>query len=285
MVLVDEHLFNDLVDEIVFLVDDVRLIAPVDHIRQVHGIFLRDLPVALEQLQGVPPVIGEIRIFLLQHGHDLIDLVLDLVGIDHGVFRMMIVPVLRDGLVLVDEPVRLRVAHVVHRRVEQHIQPVPLPGRYGNDGDAQHFRQAVQVDLHAPLDDDIHHIEGQHDGLPQLQQLQGEVQAPLQRGRVRHIDDDVHVIGQDELPRHGLLHRVGGEAVRAGQVHQMDAHAVVFNGALHLFHGDARPVRHLQVGAGVRIEERGLAAVRIADESDGDLIPLHGRPPSLRYSS
>ncbi len=60
---------------------------------------------------------------------------------------------------------------MVGRRVHQNIQAGLAPGRDRNHGNAQHFRQAVGVDFHAPLFHNVHHVQGQNHGLAQLDKL------------------------------------------------------------------------------------------------------------------
>src|SRR5699024_4221814 len=86
---VDQHLVDDLADEVVFLVDDVGLVAAVQHPGQVHRVFFGDLLVPLQQLDGVPAQVGQAGVAAAQLGDDLVDLVLDLVRVDHGVFGMV----------------------------------------------------------------------------------------------------------------------------------------------------------------------------------------------------
>lgn len=148
--------------------------------------------------------------------HDLVDLVLDLIGIDHGILCVVIVPVFGADLMVVDQTVRVSAILVVGGGMEQNIQPTALTGGDRDYRDAQHLRQTVQVDLHVPLFYNVHHVQSQHHWLAQLQQLQGQIETAFQRGGIRHIDDDIHLIAEDKLPGDGFLHGIGGQAVGAG---------------------------------------------------------------------
>ena len=119
------------------------------------------------------------------------------------------------------------VVSVVGSGVHQHLQASPLPGRHRDHGNAQHLRKAVKVQLHAPLGDNVHHIEGYHHRLTQFQKLEGEIQVPLQGRGVHHVDDHVHLVRKDKLPGNLLLHGVRSKGVGAGQVHQADVQVVV----------------------------------------------------------
>ena len=281
--LVQQHLADYLADEVILLVYYVGLIAAVEHLRQVHGILIADLLVALEQLDGVPAVILQVRVAPLQLGDDLVYLVLNGVGVHHGVLAVVVMCVVRYLRVLVDEPVRVRLVPVVLGRVHEYVQPAPLARRNRHHRYAQHLRQPVQVYLHAALFHDVHHVQRHHHRLAQLQQLQGQVEAPLQRARVHNVYDDVHLVREDEAARDRLLHRVAGQRVCPRQVHQVDVHAVRLYLALDLLHRDPRPVGHLEVGAGVGVEERGLAAVGVAYEPYGHVTRHRSRRPSPQY--
>ena len=61
---------------------------------------------------------------------------------------------------------------MMHYRMHQYIQPRSFPGRNRYDRNMpEHLRKSVQINLHAPVFDYIHHIESQDDRLLKLQQL------------------------------------------------------------------------------------------------------------------
>ena len=241
-----EHdLFYYLAYEVVLLVDDVRLVAPVEHIGQLYGIFRAYLLVAFEQLQRMPAVVDQVRIAFLELRDEQVYLVLDGVGIDHRKFRVVVVGVLGCVLMDMDEPVRCRVVLVVYRSVEKYVEAAALARRDWNDRNAEHLRQAVKVYLHPAFFDDVHHVEREHYRPPELQQLEREIEAAFQRRSVHDVDDYVHLAAHYELARNGLLHCVRGEAVRPRQVHKADVDVVILYRALHLFYSDSGPVRHL----------------------------------------
>ena len=63
-----------------------------------------------------------------------------------------------------------------------------------DDRDAQHFRQTMEIDFHAPLFHHIHHIQRHDNRLSQFQKLQGEIQVSLQGGCIHHIHNDVNFV-------------------------------------------------------------------------------------------
>ena len=133
--------------------------------RIIDGKILRHFRVHFQQLQGMPAMVVNIRISFVQHAPHRVDFILQGVAVHHGKFVVMVVAVLRLIGMVVDQPVRPHVAAMVDRCVQQHAQAPPLQSRHGDDRHAQHFRQAVQVDFHSPLFYDIHHVQGDDDGL------------------------------------------------------------------------------------------------------------------------
>ena len=278
--LVQQHLAYYLAYEVVLLVYDVRLVAAVERLRQVHRVLFAYLLVRLQQLYGVPAIIWQVRVAPLQLGDDLVYLVFYLVGVDHRELAVVVVGMVRDLRVLVYQPVRRRLVLVVYRRVHQHVQAAALARRHRHHRDAQHLREAVQVYLHAALFHDVHHVQRHDHRLAQLQQLQGEVEAALQRAGVHDVYNDVHLVAEYEAPGDRLLHRVGGKRVGARQVDQVYALPLELYLSFHLLYRDARPVGHLEVGAGVGVEQRGLAAVGVADEPYRHVTRHCSPPPS-----
>ena len=64
----EQDFTDDFPDEVIFLVDDVRLIAAVQHLGKVHRVLLRDLLILLQQLQRMPAVVRQTWITTLQLG-------------------------------------------------------------------------------------------------------------------------------------------------------------------------------------------------------------------------
>ena len=111
--------------------------------------------------------------------------------------------------------------------------------------------------------------------------LAGQVERATER---RGVGDDQHGVGADAgAPEHGVdgdlfVLRPRAEAVGAGQVDQVDrADAVELDHLGRARDGHAGVVADLDVGAGERVEERGLARVGIA--GDQDHRPRGGRHP------
>ena len=135
---------------------------------------------------------------------------------------------------------------------------------------AQGVAQFLSVDLVSVPADQVHHVDGHHHRQPQLDQLGGEVEVPLDVGAVHDVQNGVGLFLHQVVPGHHFLQRVGRQGVDAGQV--LDDHILAaLQAALLLFHRDAGPVAHVLVRAGQVIEQRGLAAVRVAGQCDLDV--------------
>ena len=104
--LVEQHFVDDFFDKVVFFPDDLGLIVLVQDVRPVHRVLLHHFLVLFQQLDGVPPGIDDVRVFHFQFRDQLVDPVLDGVGIDHGV-HFVVQPMGSDGLMVVDQRVRV----------------------------------------------------------------------------------------------------------------------------------------------------------------------------------
>ena len=286
----DHHLFHDLLNQIILLVDDLRLIVFVQNMRQVHRAFPGHFLISFQQLDGVPAGVGQPGIFMLQSlcngvnakfhhlviDHGIVVVLMPLTMVMVGLSAMMAMVVM--PLVLMDDGVVALAVCMVGSGVDQHLQPRPPPGGDRDHRGPQHLGQTVEVDLHPPLFHNVHHIEGHHHRLAQFQQLKGQIKAPLQSRGIHHVHNNIHLVREDEIPGHLFLHGIGGKGVGPRQVHQTHLHAVVLHDPLHPLHRDPGPVGHLQVGPGIGVKQGGLAAVGVADKGHRQLFS-HLRPP------
>jgi hypothetical protein len=143
-----------------------------------------------------------------------------------------------------------------------------------HDRRAERGLQLVDVDADAALLRDIHHVECDQHRPAEALDLEREAQVQAKVGRVEYADDEVgwrlaDIVAGTDVARDDFVGAGRVEAVRAGQVEH--AHAAAgrrFEPAFLAFDGHARVVRDLLAAAGEAIEQRGLAAVRIADEGD-----------------
>ena len=191
----------------------------------------------------------------------LVGVVLD--KVDHGVDAAV------DGGALVAEIVYPRQGLVLCHGdglVDKLGHALALGGHDGHHRDAQLPAQAADVHGAAVGAHLVHHVQGQHRRYAQLQQLQGEVEVPLDICGVDNVYYTFGPVVEDEVSGDYLLLGVGPQGIDAGQVH----HAAIFltpHLAHLLVHSDAGEIAHVLVGAGEGVEEGGLAAVLIAHQS------------------
>ena len=146
---------------------------------------------------------------------------------------------------VMDEGSLALILGVMGHRVHQDGEAGLLPGGYRDGRDAQHLRQPVQVDLHAPFFYDIHHVEGQYHRFPQFNELQGKIEVPFQAGGVHYVDDHVHLPAHDTFPGYRLFHGVGSQAVGAGQVDETKLLSLIGSLSFFFLNGDSGPVAYL----------------------------------------
>ena len=160
----------------------------------------------------------------------------------------------------------------LHRQQGGVHAALPLEGGDLHHLAAQGVPQLFAVDLVAVFPHQVHHVHGHHHRDAQLNELGGEVQVALDVGAVHDVQDGVGLLLHQVVPGHHFLQGVGGQGIDAGQVLD-DDFLIALQPSLLLFHRDAGPVAHVLVGAGQGVEQRGLAAVRIARQRD---LQLHG---------
>ena len=148
----------------------------------------------------------------------------------------------------------------------------------GDDRDAQRLLQPRDADREPRPGGKVHHVEDQDDGPAEVQHLVDKVEVPLE---VRRIDDAEDPVGlgrvrpaaEEHVARHGLVRGARGQRIGPGQVDDRDRLAVLRIERAHLLlHRDPGVVPDLLLQAGERVEERALAAVRVADDR------VDGRP-------
>ena len=133
----------------------------------------------------------------------------------------------------------------------------------GHHRAAQLAAQRGGIDADAALLQQIAHVQGNHHGQAGFHELGAQVQVALQVGGIHHVDNHVRLIFQQILAGHDFLRRIGGKGINARQILQLDFLVLGQLAALAV-HGHAGPVAHILVSAGQLVEQRGLAAVRVA---------------------
>ena len=134
-------------------------------------------------------------------------------------------------------------------------------------GHAEALGELGGVDLVSALGKKVAHVQADDDRAAGLEHLRGEVEVALEVGHVDEVDEGVGALIDDVVAGHDLLGGVGRKRVDAGQVDEGDVLVGAPLGLL-LLDGDAGPVADVAVRAGKLVEERGLAAVRVACETN-----------------
>jgi hypothetical protein len=139
---------------------------------------------------------------------------------------------------------------------------------------AEFARQCCHVDRQALRARHVGHVQCDQHRAAQAPEFEHQPQVHAQVGGVDHGDDRVGGVfarspAFDHLERDLLVWRGRVQAVGAGQVDHRDAGAVAQRGGAHLaLHRDAGVVGDLLSGAGEQVEQRRLAAVRVAHQRD-----------------
>ena len=211
-----ERIVHEALDEVVALVGDDRLrviaelllavadvLLDVLHLADAEPQAVDDFAVALEDLDRVPADRAE--------RHLALDRLLD---VGDGVLDRA-----REHVRNVGELAGALVDHgfLCHlHRLLGGLLPAFVPQcRDADDLAAQRLGDLLEVDLVAVLPHDVHHVDGHHHRKPKLRELRREVEVALDVGAVHDVEDRVRTLFHQELPRHLLLGRVGGERVDA----------------------------------------------------------------------
>ena len=131
--------------------------------------------------------------------------------------------------------------------------------------------QLLDVDDVAVFADDIHHVDSDDHGDAELGQLSGQIKVALKVCAVDDIEYRIGALAEQVVARNDLLKGVRGERVDAGKIN--DRYAVKpLEPAFLLLNGYAGPVADELVRAGQRVEQRGLAAVRVAGKGNFNVL-------------
>ena len=134
-----------------------------------------------------------------------------------------------------------------------------------NHGAAELLGEGVGIDLVAALLEEVEHVEAEDDRQAALEDLRGEVEVTLEVRRVDEVDDGLRAVLNQVVARDDLLGRVRRKRINAGKVGEGDGLVATPRGLL-LLDRDAGPVADVAVRARQGVEQRGLAAVRVACE-------------------
>ena len=126
--------------------------------------------------------------------------------------------------------------------------------------------------MHAVTVGNVHHVQRDDQRNVEVEQFGREVQPARKARRIDDVHDDVDLGVEQEVARDAGVLRIGRvdreQAVDAGQIDHFQSCVAVAEVSRLALDGDAGPVADALVRAGQRVEHRGLAGVRIADERD-----------------
>ena len=130
-----------------------------------------------------------------------------------------------------------------------------------------------RVNAVAVLADNVHHVQRNDHRDAQFGELRGQVQVALQVGRVDDVEQRVRALVDQHVTGDDFFHRVRAQGVNARKIRNDDI-LLALEAAFLLLNRNARPVADELVRAGQVVEQRGLAAVRVAGKRDLDLHDL-----------
>ena len=140
-----------------------------------------------------------------------------------------------------------------------------------HDGASEFGRELLEIDFELVLLGDVEHVDDHHHRHLHFNQLGREVEVALE---VRAVDDVDHRFGfarEDVVASDALVFARGGggrDRIDAWKVDELDRLSFVRKEARLLVDGDAGPVADALARARQGVEERGFAAVRIADHAN-----------------
>ena len=158
--------------------------------------------------------------------------------------------------------------------MEEFLHTAPRGEDRGHHRYAEEAGELLHAECVAPLLGLVVHIERTDHGDVHVDELGGEVEIALEVAGVDDVDDEVGRMVDELLANVEFLWRIGREGVGAGEIDQLDMVALILGEARLRIDRDATVVAHALMGAGGEIEERGLAAVGIADQGHVDVAPL-----------
>ena len=159
----------------------------------------------------------------------------------------------------------------------EHVQSFAFARHHGNHRNTQRLGQGLGVDLVPLIAGDVDHVENQQRRVSQFDDLGREVEVALEVGGIGDDHDQIrrghvgHALEQDVAG--DLL--VGGlrtQGISSREIQNGDRMEGVGSGegAFFSLHRDPGVVADAGAKAGQGIEQRGLAAVRVAGKDDGE---------------
>ena len=95
------------------------------------------------------------------------------------------------------------------------VNALVLRRRNGHHRNAQSSLQRIDLNGSAVVPDLVHHIQRQHHGDTQFNELNGQVEVALNIGGVQYVDNAVRMLLQQERPGHDFLTGIGRQRIDA----------------------------------------------------------------------
>ena len=224
-----------------------------------------DLLVTLKHLDGRPSERIAVRgnAGVLEQLHEFYENVIDVGTVGNGDVAVVFFPVF----------------HQVYDRIEEGLDALTAVRDGGDDGGAQQPVYLLEVQLRARIEELVPHVEVDDEIDVELHQLNCQIEVPREIAGVDHMDDDVGPGVDDVAADDALLNGIRGQAVRAGQVDNLDLVAAVRKRPDLLLNSNTRPVSHVLPGAGYAVEYGCLSRVRVARKGNGQRFLLRHAPP------
>jgi len=164
--------------------------------------------------------------------------------------------------------------------VQELLDPLSGPGNGGHHRNSQLPGQCSRIHGDPMASCLVGEVQTHHHPIGDLQDLEREVQIPLQPRGVHHHDGDVRASEEEEVPGHFLVGASSLERIGARQVHQLDPAPLVGENPLRPDNRLPGPVAGMLPETGERVEHRALPGIRVTGQCN-EIIPPIGPEAQL----
>ena len=156
--------------------------------------------------------------------------------------------------------------------IEQPADAGSLRSDRRNDRNAQHAAQVFVIEPCAGLFHLIVHVQGDDHLDVHVDKLRGEEQVAFQVGRIDDVDHHVRHFAQDVGANIQLFGRIFGDGIGAGQVDQVECVVSLVEAGRFGIDRNPAVVPYPFMRSGSEVEQRGFAAVGVADQGYVDYL-------------
>ena len=244
---IDKYFINNFFNKVIFLINNILFIASVYNLfHSGKWILIQNIFIHFQIFDGVPTHIIHFRISCGDQSNQCVDFIFYKVGIDHGIFWVMIMPVFRmHSFVMMNKRSLAGIFTVMGNGMQQNGKSCLFSCWYRDCWNSKHFREAVQVNFHAAALYNIHHVQSQYNGFSKFDQLKGQIEITFQTGSVNDIYNDINFITHDTFSRYSLFHCIRSQTVDSRKVNETELLIFIGREAFFLFHCDTGPVSYL----------------------------------------